>query len=123
MEGRLSPRARRCSKADEDEIWTFILLRRMTLFAWMGSHRRNRPRQARKGRLLRPAPARLAETYLSRYAVRILVGAPDGRQVKQSPAKQEFIAKSMHFWNPGKTQFWQDADVDLVIDRREGYLL
>jgi acetylornithine/succinyldiaminopimelate/putrescine aminotransferase len=42
---------------------------------------------------------------------------------KQSPAKQEFIEKSLHYWNPGKTQFWQDADVDLVIDRREGYFL
>ena len=42
---------------------------------------------------------------------------------KQSPAKQEFIEKSLHYWNPGKTQFWQDAGIDLVIDRREGYLL
>jgi acetylornithine/succinyldiaminopimelate/putrescine aminotransferase len=42
---------------------------------------------------------------------------------KQSPAKQEFIEKSLHYWNPGKTQFWQDADIDLVIDRREGYFL
>jgi acetylornithine/succinyldiaminopimelate/putrescine aminotransferase len=42
---------------------------------------------------------------------------------EQSPAKQEFIAKSKEFWNPNKTQFWQDQNVDLVIDRREGYLL
>ena len=27
------------------------------------------------------------------------------------------------FWNPDKTQFWSDAGVDLVIDRREGYLI
>ena len=27
------------------------------------------------------------------------------------------------FWNPGKTQFWIDAGVDLVIDRREGYFI
>jgi acetylornithine/succinyldiaminopimelate/putrescine aminotransferase len=40
-----------------------------------------------------------------------------------SAEKQEFIAKSKEFWNPNKTQFWQDAGVDLVIDRREGYLL
>ena len=40
---------------------------------------------------------------------------------EQSPAKQEFIEKSKTFWNPNKTQFWQDQDVDLVIDRREGY--
>ena len=42
---------------------------------------------------------------------------------EQSPAKQEFIEKSKTFWNPNKTQFWQDQNVDLVIDRREGYLL
>src|SRR5262245_32737081 len=41
----------------------------------------------------------------------------------QSPAKQEFIRKSIQFWNPGKTQFWQDAGVDLVIDRRQDYFL
>lgn len=41
----------------------------------------------------------------------------------QSPEKREFIAKSKQFWNPGKTQAWQDMGVDLVIDRREGYLL
>ncbi len=40
-----------------------------------------------------------------------------------SAEKQEFIAKSKTFWNPGKTQAWQDMGVDLVIDRREGYLL
>jgi len=43
--------------------------------------------------------------------------------MEQSPAKKEFIAKSKEFWNPNKTQFWQDQHVDLVIDRREGYLL
>ncbi|HEY3149867.1 MAG TPA: aminotransferase class III-fold pyridoxal phosphate-dependent enzyme, partial [Dongiaceae bacterium] len=41
----------------------------------------------------------------------------------QSPAKQEFIRKSIEFWNPGKTQFWQDVGVDLVIDRRQDYFL
>ncbi|MBL8710635.1 MAG: aspartate aminotransferase family protein [Rhodospirillaceae bacterium] len=41
----------------------------------------------------------------------------------QSPEKREFIAKSKTYWNPGKTQAWQDMGVDLVIDRREGYLL
>ncbi|MFO1060326.1 MAG: aminotransferase class III-fold pyridoxal phosphate-dependent enzyme [Dongiaceae bacterium] len=40
-----------------------------------------------------------------------------------SPEKQDFIEKSKQFWNPGKTQAWQDMGVDLVIDRREGYLL
>lgn len=38
-------------------------------------------------------------------------------------SKQEFLEKSSRFWNPDKTQFWQDAGVDLVIDRREGYFL
>lgn len=37
-------------------------------------------------------------------------------------SKDEFIRKSKEYWNPEKTQFWQDAGVDLVIDRREGYL-
>ena len=40
-----------------------------------------------------------------------------------SAEKREFIEKSKTFWNPGKTQAWQDMGVDLVIDRREGYLL
>ena len=37
--------------------------------------------------------------------------------------KQQFIEDSKRFWNPGKTQAWQDMEVDLVIDRREGYFL
>ena len=44
-------------------------------------------------------------------------------ELNQSPEKREFIAKSKTFWNPGKTQAWQDMGVDLVIDKREGYLL
>jgi acetylornithine/succinyldiaminopimelate/putrescine aminotransferase len=40
-----------------------------------------------------------------------------------SVEKQEFLERSKEFWNPNKTQFWQDQGVDLVIDRREGYLL
>lgn len=40
-----------------------------------------------------------------------------------SEAKAEFLERSKEFWNPGKTQFWQDQDVDLVIDKREGYYL
>jgi Ser/Thr protein kinase RdoA (MazF antagonist) len=31
-------RRRELSRSDEDELWTFIMMRRMTLFAWMGSH-------------------------------------------------------------------------------------
>jgi acetylornithine/succinyldiaminopimelate/putrescine aminotransferase len=38
-------------------------------------------------------------------------------------SKDEMIGKSKEFWNPDKTQFWQDSGVDLVIDRREGYYL
>ncbi len=36
-----------------------------------------------------------------------------------SEAKLEFLDRSRAFWNPGKTQDWQDMGVDLVIDRRE----
>src|SRR4051812_7524901 len=37
-------------------------------------------------------------------------------------SKADFLRRSEEFWNPDKTQFWQDAGVDLVIDRREGYV-
>ncbi len=37
--------------------------------------------------------------------------------------KEEFLERSKTFWNPAKTQDWQDMEVDLVIDRREGYCL
>jgi acetylornithine/succinyldiaminopimelate/putrescine aminotransferase len=40
-----------------------------------------------------------------------------------SAQKRDFIERSKRFWNPGKTQAWQDMGVDLVIDRREGYFL
>ncbi|HUF45453.1 MAG TPA: aminotransferase class III-fold pyridoxal phosphate-dependent enzyme, partial [Aestuariivirgaceae bacterium] len=40
-----------------------------------------------------------------------------------SSEKLEFLERSKTFWNPGKTQAWQDMGVDLVIDRREGYFL
>lgn len=38
-------------------------------------------------------------------------------------SKAEVLSKSKQFWNPNKTQFWTDAGVDLVIDKREGYFL
>lgn len=38
-------------------------------------------------------------------------------------SKDEVLAKSKEYWNPGKTQFWQDAGIPLVIDRREEYFL
>ena len=37
-------------------------------------------------------------------------------------SKADFLRRSEEFWNPDKTRFWQDAGVDLVIDRREGYV-
>src|SRR5690606_35987894 len=47
----------------------------------------------------------------------------DDRDAVMSMSKQEFLERSKVFWNPGKTQDWQDMGVDLVIDRREGYYL
>jgi acetylornithine/succinyldiaminopimelate/putrescine aminotransferase len=41
----------------------------------------------------------------------------------QFDSKAEVLDKSKEFWNPGKTQFWIDAGIDLVIDKREGYCL
>ena len=38
-------------------------------------------------------------------------------------SKAEVIEKSIAYWNPGKTKFWQDLGIDLVIDKREGYVL
>jgi acetylornithine/succinyldiaminopimelate/putrescine aminotransferase len=37
-------------------------------------------------------------------------------------SKADFLQRSEEFWNPDKTRFWQEAGIDLVIDRREGYL-
>jgi acetylornithine/succinyldiaminopimelate/putrescine aminotransferase len=37
-------------------------------------------------------------------------------------SKADFLRKSEEFWNPDKTRFWQEAGIDLVIDRRAGYL-
>ena len=45
------------------------------------------------------------------------------RGARLSEEKQEVLELSKKFWNPGKTQAWQDMGVDLVIDRREGYFL
>jgi acetylornithine/succinyldiaminopimelate/putrescine aminotransferase len=38
-------------------------------------------------------------------------------------SKDEMIEKSARYWNPGKTAFWQQTGVPLVIDKREGYVL
>jgi len=40
-----------------------------------------------------------------------------------SKEKDDFIARSKQYWNPGKTSEWQRMGVDLVIDRREAYYL
>ena len=38
-------------------------------------------------------------------------------------SKDEVLAQAREFWNPGKTDFWTDAGVPLVIDRREEYFI
>jgi acetylornithine/succinyldiaminopimelate/putrescine aminotransferase len=38
-------------------------------------------------------------------------------------SKADVLEKSREFWNPGKTGFWVDTGVDLVIDRREDYYI
>lgn len=38
-------------------------------------------------------------------------------------SKTQVLERAKTFWNPDKTQFWTDAGVDLVIDRREDYFL
>ena len=38
-------------------------------------------------------------------------------------SKQEVLDKSITYWNPDKTKFWQRAGVDLVMGRREGYCI
>ncbi|RKS67957.1 acetylornithine/succinyldiaminopimelate/putrescine aminotransferase [Motilibacter peucedani] len=37
--------------------------------------------------------------------------------------KDEVLELSDRFWNPGKTRFWSDAGVPLVIGERSGYVL
>src|SRR6478752_7475842 len=38
-------------------------------------------------------------------------------------SKADVLDKSREFWNPGKTDFWSETGVDLVIDRREDYFI
>ena len=38
-------------------------------------------------------------------------------------SKDEMLQKSREFWNPGKTDFWVETGIPLVIDRREDYYL
>ena len=55
--------------------------------------------------------------------------ADDGSSVSAAAAqlgfssKEDALAKSLEYWNPGKTQFWIDEGIPLVIDRREGYFI
>ena len=35
----------------------------------------------------------------------------------------DVLAASERYWNPGKTRFWIEQGIPLVIDRREGYHL
>jgi acetylornithine/succinyldiaminopimelate/putrescine aminotransferase len=38
-------------------------------------------------------------------------------------SKDEVLAKAKEYWNPGKTEFWVETGIPLVIDRREEYFL
>ncbi|APZ44500.1 aspartate aminotransferase family protein [Acidihalobacter ferrooxydans] len=50
------------------------------------------------------------------------VAAP-GSAIERSARKQDILDKSIQYWNPGKTRFWQSVGIDLVIGKREGYCL
>jgi putrescine aminotransferase len=41
----------------------------------------------------------------------------------QFASQEEVIEKSIRYLNPGKTRFWQNSGMDLIIGRREGYFL
>ena len=38
-------------------------------------------------------------------------------------SKEEVLAKAREYWNPGKTDFWVESGIPLVIDRREEYFI
>ena len=38
-------------------------------------------------------------------------------------SKEELLEQSREYWNPGKTDFWVESGVPLVIDRREEYFI
>jgi Ser/Thr protein kinase RdoA (MazF antagonist) len=57
---------RKLPAEDEAELWTFIMLRRLTVFAWLGSHADTAlAKQASPGYCA--ATCELAERYLMRY--------------------------------------------------------
>ncbi len=60
-------RIRPLSAGDEHELMTFVLLRRMILFAWIGSHHETELARA-EGPAYSADTCELAERYLSRYA-------------------------------------------------------
>lgn len=41
----------------------------------------------------------------------------------QFDSKEDLLDRSREFWNPGKTDFWVESGVPLVIDRREDYFI
>jgi Ser/Thr protein kinase RdoA (MazF antagonist) len=59
-------RVRPLTKEEDDEIWTFILLRRMLLLAWMGSHHET-DLAKQEGPAYCAGSCEMAEAYLSRY--------------------------------------------------------
>ena len=54
------------SAAEENELWTFIMLRRMNLFAWIGSHSTTELART-EGRAYSQHTCALAERYLARF--------------------------------------------------------
>ncbi|WP_374653671.1 phosphotransferase enzyme family protein [Dongia sp.] len=60
-------RQRALPPEDDHEMWTFILLRRMTLFAWMGSHAETDLART-EGPGYSTGTCELAERYLSQYS-------------------------------------------------------
>src|SRR6266568_125387 len=62
-------------------------------------------------------------TPASRLVPRALCRTMDDYDVFSVESKAEVLSKSREFWNPGKTDFWSESGIDLVIDRREGYFI
>jgi Ser/Thr protein kinase RdoA (MazF antagonist) len=60
-------RRRELPRSDEDELWTFIMMRRMTLFAWMGSHSETELART-EGPGYSLGTCELAERYLSSHS-------------------------------------------------------
>lgn len=60
-------RQRKLTNADENELWTFVLFRRLLLFAWMGSHAETDLART-TGPGYSTGTCDLAEKYLSKYS-------------------------------------------------------